>query len=283
MSHNPNEFNKEKYRELITQREYYAVKANDLIRSRYLLSAQEQKALNFIISKIKPDDDLFSTKEFNITEYCQACGIDYEGGANYKYIKSTLKGIADKSVYIPTEDGGELLIRWLNMVYINKNSGIVRYSFFEGIIPYLSQLKSNYTQFRLINTLAMKSQYSIRIYEILKSYESLEEYKVDLEELKILLYAVNYKRYPDFRRNVLDIAVDEINRYSDIIVNYIPITKGRKVERILFKINKKDFKSSIKTMATRHEVIGIRDKERFGEQLDGETIANLILGEEEKN
>lgn len=242
-----------------TQRNYLTIKANNLIRSRYKLSALEQKALNFMISQIKPQDDLTSEKEFNIKDFCLVCGIDAEGGANYKYIKNTLKNIADKSVYVPTEEG-ETLIRWLSTVDINKNSGIVSYKFFERVIPFIHHLQEKFTQFELINTLAMKSQYSIRLYELLKSYESLFIYTVELEEFKNILSVDKYKRYPDFRRFVLDTAIKEINEYTDIKVTYKPIKKGRKISILEFTIKKKDIKEMTLSHAKSEEIVGTRDE-----------------------
>lgn len=245
--------------ETTSQRTYLTIKANNLIRSRYKLSALEQKALNFMISQIKPDDDLMSEKQFNIKDFCLVCGIDAEGGANYKYIKNMLKNIADKSVYIPTEEG-ETLIRWLSTVDINRNSGTVSYKFFERVIPFIHHLQEKFTQFELINTLAMKSQYSIRLYELLKSYESLSVYSVTLEEFKKILSVDKYKRYPDFRRFVLETAVREINEYTDIKVECIPIKQSRKVAILKFYITKKDIQEMTISHAKSEEIMGARDE-----------------------
>ena len=38
----------------------------------------------------------------------------------------------------------------------------------------------------------------------------------------------------------MEIAIKEINLYSDIEVSYEPVFKGRKVVSIIFHINKKD-------------------------------------------
>lgn len=249
---------KQDYLQTIENRSYLTIKANNLIRSRYELSALEQKALNFMISQIKPDDDLMTEKKFNIKDFCLVCGIDADGGANYKYIKNTLKNIADKSVYVPTEEG-ETLIRWLSTVDINKNSGIITYKFFERVIPFIHHLQEKFTQFELINTLAMKSQYSIRLYELLKSYESLSSYDVELDAFKKILSVDKYDRYPDFRRFVLDTAIKEINEFTDIHVEYTPVKKGRKVFTIQFCIHRKGIKEKTLSRAKSEQIVGTRD------------------------
>ena len=50
----------------------------------------------------------------------------------------------------------------------------------------------------------------------------------------------SYERFPDFRRRVLDIACDEINALTDIVVKYELIKNGRKFEKIKFFIREKN-------------------------------------------
>jgi plasmid replication initiation protein len=87
--------------------------------------------------------------------------------------------------------------------------------------PHLLLLKEQFTQFELLYTLAtMRSRYSMRMYELLKSYECQRQHAFGIDELKKSLSAEKYSRFPDFRRNVLDVAVKEINGLSDIRVAY---------------------------------------------------------------
>ena len=54
------------------------------------------------------------------------------------------------------------------------------------------------------------------------------------------------KRYPDLRRNVLEVAVKEISEKTDIIVSYEPIKNKNKVVKIAFSIEKKSQGSTLK-------------------------------------
>jgi plasmid replication initiation protein len=115
--------------------------------------------------------------------------------------------------------------------------------------PYLLELKKHFTAYSLYYTLAMKSKYSIRIYELLKSYEFVSEYIFKIESLKKMLDAEKYKLYADFRVKVIDVAVREINEFSDITVTYAIEKQGRKFEKIVFKINqKKDIDERLETL-----------------------------------
>jgi plasmid replication initiation protein len=108
-----------------------------------------------------------------------------------------------------------------------------------NIKQYLIDLSRNFTKYELYNILALKSKYSIRLYELFKSYAFQRVKEIELEELKELLGAVNYE-YRDFKRRIMDKTCEEINYYTDINVSYEAITKGRKVVAIVFYIAPKE-------------------------------------------
>ena len=221
-------------------RNYKVVKSNRLIqKTRFQLSLQEQKVILYLISMIKPSDEGFITTEFNISEFCQVCGIFDQSGKNYNDIKDAIKSLADKSIWITLENGKQTILRWIDKPFIDSEAGTMQIKFDDLLRPYLLHLRENFTQFELLYTLAMKSQYSIRLYEILRSYEYKHEIEFRIDELKELLSATSYDRYPDFRRYVLEIALREIEAVSDINVFYEVIKEGRKFTRIRFSISVK--------------------------------------------
>lgn len=243
--------NAEEKMEIDIKREYWVVKGNELIQqNRFELSLPEQKAIAFICSMIKPIEVLDRVKdvpfqleyEFNIRDYCKICGIDYEGGKNYKDIKATIKKLADRSMWL--EDGdSETLMRWLAYVKINKRSEKVQIEIDRTIAPFLFNLQKKFTQYQLYNILAMKSAFSVRIYELMKSYAFQKNKLFELDELKRLLGVENvksYKEFAPFRQKVLEKAQEEINALTDINIYFEPITKGRKVVKIKFRIEHKN-------------------------------------------
>jgi len=239
-------------------RSYKIVKANDLIqKSRFNLQLQEQKIILYLISKIKPEDVELKEHLFEIQDFCKICGLDSCNGANYIYIKKTLKDLRDKSIWITLDDGSETVLAWLDTVTINKDSGIVKLKIAEMMKPYLLLLREHYTQYELLYTLAMKSQYSIRLYELLKSYEYQRTRTFDIDELKLRLSAEKYKRFADFKRYVLDRAINEINSLSDLDVTYDIIKKNRKFIKIEFTMTIiKDITTRVKTWAKIEKIIG---------------------------
>ena len=245
----------------LEQRDKLVVKANELIqKSRFNLSLQQQKIVLYLISQIMPQDDDFKLYSFTIPEFCRVCGITVESGKNYQDVKNAIKEIADKSLWIRLPNGKSTLVRWIEKPYIDDKSGVIDIRLDADMKPYLLQLKENFTEYEIIYTLHFKSKYSIRLYELCKSihYNDLEEYhrRYSIEELRQLLGAESYTVFKDFRRRVLEPAIDEINEYSDKEVNYQTITQGRKVIGIELFVKSKETAEILKIRATIEKELG---------------------------
>ena len=207
--------NKEKL-EIEKKRELKVFKANEIIqKSRFDLSVTEQKTLAYICSMIKPrtalenalKSDYQLEYEFNIREYCKVCGIFYDSGRNYAMIKETLKSLSDRSFWVEFPNGDDVLMRFISKVRSNKHSGKAFVRIDEDMVPYLFDLGQKFTAYQLRNILGMKSAYSIRIYELMKSYEFRSEIEIDLQELKRLLDIENvksYEKYHSIKQKILD-------------------------------------------------------------------------------
>lgn len=226
-----------KYCDIMKHRTYIAVKANVLIqKTRYHLTAQEQKIIIFAISKIKPTDKDFELYQFDLKELCEVCGIEYNG-KNYQNFKETIQRLADKSFWLNLENK-EILCRWVSKVIIVPQTTTVYFRFDDTLKPYLLQLKNNFTSFEVRYALDLESNYSIRFYELLKSYAFTGEYIITIAELMEKL-EVSYNRMNNFRQRVLDVAIDEINEKTDLIVSYEFIRQNRRIHSIKFLIDKK--------------------------------------------
>lgn len=219
-------------------REHQVVKHNILIQSsRYSLSLQEQKILLYVVSKIKPGDEVLKEYDFEITEFCKGCGIDYDSGGNYIHIKKSVQDMRNKSFWIELNEDEEVLCSWVNKARINKKSGRIKIRLDDDLHQYLIGLKENFTVYQLLSILPMKSQYSIRIYEILRSFAwKKREVCFDLGQLKKKLMAENYVNFKDFRRFVIEQAVRDINKFTDLEVDWEPLKKGNKVIQIIFRM-----------------------------------------------
>lgn len=222
-------------------RDYLVIKGNEIIqKARYDLSLQEQKLLAYCISQIKPNDSTSTVYTVSIPDFCKVCGIDYNNGKNYASVKSTVLSLVKQAFWILEPDGSEVTVHWLEKVRINRGNGKIKIRFDEDLKKYIHGLFRNFTQYELLAVLPMKSHYSFRIYELLKSYAYTKKHRFEIDELKRLLMAEIYVNFKDFRVKVIEPSIREINAYTDLKVEWEPETKGRKVIAITFYMIKLD-------------------------------------------
>ena len=134
----------------------------------------------------------------------------------------------------------------------------VKIEFHREIMPYLINLKKNFTQHALSDIAELNSKYSIILYRWLSmQYNQYEHYSVKggrraeqveayrnptitVKELRLMTDTVNeYKKFPDFSIWVLDKSFEEINAHTSFNVTYDKIKKGRSIDSIVFHIEKK--------------------------------------------
>ena len=172
-------------------------------------------------------------------DFCRVCGIELNG-KNYANIKESILQLHNKAFWIETEEK-DTLVSWIIKATIYKNDTRIRIRLDDDLKPFLLHLREQFTAYELSYILVMRSKYSIRLYEYLKSYLSLDIITISVKELKEILDCVNdYNRWCDFKRRVLDTALAEINGYTDLQITTEYIRKNRSIEKIIFHIGKKD-------------------------------------------
>ncbi|MBW9331807.1 RepB family plasmid replication initiator protein [Lactococcus raffinolactis] len=127
------------------------------------------------------------------------------------------------------------------------------------IMPYLIELKKNFTQYALSDVMELNSKYSIILYKWLSmNYNQYEHYSIkggrreeqlevyqnpsiSIKELRIMTDTINlYKTFKDFDSYVLKNSLKEINEHTHFNVTYEKLKVGRSIDRIQFHISKKE-------------------------------------------
>ena len=271
----------EKKNTLSQQRTRIVVASNDLLlKSRFSLTARQQKIILYLISKISPFDTDFQLYDFSISEFCRCCGIDASSGNNYRDMKKAIKDIADKSIWIQDESGQETLLRWIEKPYINRQKGIIQIRFDNDMKPFLLQLQKNFTQFELLWTLRFQSKYAFRLYELIKSihYYELDTYTktFDIDELRKLLDAKGYTTYQSFKERVLEPACEEINAYSEKTITYRPIKNKLAVTAVELTVSTKEVLDRLRLqMKIEEELDCLADVKEEGGKPEPEETPNV--------
>lgn len=261
------------------------IKSNELIQRRtHLLSVQEQKIILFLISQLRPDQKDFEYQVFDIIDFCEACGIHTKSGKNYNDLRKAIQGLRDKSMWIIGEKK-DTLISWIQKAEIEYGSGTVNIMFDPDMKPFLLELKNKYTQFDLIYTLTMRSKYSVRLYEILKSYEKIgDPIQFSLSRFKELVGA-EYEEWYDIKRRIVEAAIKEINEVGDMHVLYTTKKKGKAIIGITFSVKpKRKFHQQVETRrAIESRMTKGRNASEKPEKTEPPMLGQLTLdGENEK-
>ena len=212
-------------------------KSNDLIQNAmYSLSLSQQKLMLHIFSMIKPSDTELPRYEMSIYEFLKLCGVDPHNGSMYKQVKKNIEDIANAKVQWIRLAGTQkiTMFRWLSSATIDEGTGKIVLTLDQSLKPHLIQLKEFYTTMNITYTLPMKSQYSLKIYELCKSYQNL--YLTKKEKGEPLVWSIetlkkqvdcNAANWAHVRRTVLDKAKSEINGHTDIYFDYEVYEKDR--------------------------------------------------------
>ena len=134
----------------------------------------------------------------------------------------------------------------------------VKIEFHREIMPYLINLKKNFTQHALSDLAELNSKYSIILYRWLsmnynqyehysakggRRAEQIESYRnpsISIKELRIMTDTVNdYERFQSLETWILKKPLEEINAHTSFNVTYDKIKKGRSIDSIVFHIEKK--------------------------------------------
>lgn len=226
-------------------------KSNDLVQmTRNNLTLSQQRLMLHIFSMIKPEDTDLPSYELSIYDFIKMTGMDPHSGALYKQVRKNIEELANAPIQWIKNNGTSTVetFRWIDKVRIDEGRARMTITLDPVLKPHLVQLKTLYTTMDVTYTMLMRSTYSIRIYELCKSYQSLYLKKKAAGEplvwnLSMLYEQLSYtaNRWSDFRRLALEKAKTEINEKTDIIFNYdVYEKKGQKVLSLVVTIDPVD-------------------------------------------
>ncbi len=143
------------------------------------------------------------------------------------------------------EDGKIVKSRWISQVKYLDNEGAIEIVFTPAVVQGISRIngvKEFFTQYLLSQTAQLKSVYSSRLYELLIQWQSTGNTPViNLEDFRAQLGIEDnqYRLMSDFKKRVLDLAINDINEKTDIKVSYEQHKKGRLISGFSFTFKQK--------------------------------------------
>ncbi len=219
------------------------VSSNDLVHAKYSMSLWQKRLFAYAVSQIRREDREFGYLRIYYSEllnYYEASG----GKKAYDAIREAPKQL-DATIEVPYRDEeGYFRYAYLKLLSGYTVAGddgernqYVELKFNDDLRDHLLALRERFLSYELENVRRLRSVYSIRIFELLKSHQFQHSVEFRVDYLREILQITDaYKLYSDFRRNVIDKAQKDLAESCDIYFQYQEIKRANKVEAIRFSI-----------------------------------------------
>jgi plasmid replication initiation protein len=223
-------------------------KSNNLVESRYKFDIWETRFFLSILSNIQKENTDFKTYRIRYKDIIKTFGL--KSGDAYASLRDAAKSLMRKTVRTSYTLNGVAREQERNLIstidYMSEGQvGTENHEYIDVVVheemkPFLLQLSKNFTAYDLRNV-AHLGVYSIRLYELLKQYESIGSRTLKVDEMKTMFELnTEYPKYNDFYRWVIKPSEAEINKHTDLSITEIEkLKEGRKVVALRFRFRTK--------------------------------------------
>ena len=222
------------------------VKSNKLVQALQTLNLNEARLLQLAIVDARETGQGLSTEEpleLNAVRYAKAFNVSAD--AAYLALSEAEDSLFKRQFTITNEDGTLTKSRWIQDANYRKGEGRILVTLTRVVIEHVTKIdgfEQYFTSYHLKKTADFKSVYAVRLYELLMQWKAVGRtpaYELDRLRGQLGIGVNEYTRMEAFKRRVLDIAVDQINEHSDLIINYEQHKKGRSISGFSFNFKYK--------------------------------------------
>ena len=177
---------------------------------------------------------IYSTQQDGKTEFIKA---DFEkkfGIEKYQTKHAKEDSLRLLDLKVSTEDlENEKFSFWNIFMGMEYNKGLFQFEWNPKMIPHILELKEKYIITDLTITSQFKSGFSWMLYDYIKAHYGYWHKLISKDAFMRLFGVENKKTYQrntgDFKKTVLDVAIAEINQYTEFKVWYVEEKMGRTI------------------------------------------------------
>ena len=231
------------------------VKSNQVIEASYTLTTIEQRLILSAIAQIPKgepvtDEVIYTVSVADLQKF----------GANettaYRDLKESVSRLFDRSIVLRSSDRTSRT-RWVQKIDFMDSRGVIGIRFSKDILPFLSNLSTEFTKYLASDLIGVTSTYAIRLYELLVQYQSIGKREISVVDLRWMFELQNkYPVWADLKRWVIDQAVKEINEFSPLSVTYETKKTGRKITSNNLRFKQKPKQAQIATETPKRDQTG---------------------------
>jgi plasmid replication initiation protein len=221
-------------------RKLTVIEPHELLDSTYSLDLIEIRFLQLAFAVIYRLDGIIEDKlyEVDLKEFAEEFNLSDDTA--YRALKDVSLSLAKRTLILKSalidksaRKTEMSVIHWLEEVRYDTSCSSVRLKWSKSIIPLLNGLgKDNlYSKYLLENTRNMKSIHSVRLFRLLNKWKVAGKVKWELKEFRRLMGIAedSYACVLNFRRDVIQKSINDINKLSGLEVGYTSLKKGRKI------------------------------------------------------
>ena len=223
------------------------VKSNKLITAIQNLTLLETRLIQLaIVDARESGRGLHMDKPLRIDalRYAEAFGTTRQNA--YMRLRDAEDTLFNRRfTFIDIKDGRPVKSRWVQQVKYFDDIGAIEIIFTHAVISEITRIdgfEQFFTSYLLEQTAELSSVYSIRLYELLVQWRSIGKtpvFEINQFREQLGLGVNEYPRMNNFKARVLDLAVNEINKHTDILVGYEQIKAGKIIIGFAFTLTKK--------------------------------------------
>lgn len=223
-------------------------KDNKLISASYSLGIPEQRIIFLAIVEARAQKQMIDARgvlQIHASSYQEQFKV--EKHTSYDALKSAAKGLFDAhfeydDIHEKTGDLVHRIFRWVQSVaYIDK-TGMIELQFTDAVIPLITRLSEQYTEYDLKQVSELQSEYAIRLYELMMQWKTVgKTNKIATDDLrkKLGVQPEQYKEMHNFKARVLKHAIKQINNFTDVTADYVQHKTGRVITGFTFTFKQK--------------------------------------------
>lgn len=263
------------------------VKDNRMIEASYTLDLVEQRIILMAIAWVREHGVTLTRDtwvEVRAQDYAEIYGVDTT--IAYRQLKAACESLLDRRIRIKgvnpaTRATAVYNSHWVNSAVYVETVGFVHLRFDETLIPYMSDVRTQFTSYNLDSVQKLSSTYAIRLYELLSQYKKIGKRKISIGDLKDFLECDSpaYERIDNFKKKVIDFSVAQINSSTDMECSYTTEKAGTRVVAFDFLIKPKR-KARIKK--EKDELIPVLSKKLSPQELARQAIEDAVKAAEAK-
>ena len=237
------------------------VKDNALIQASYTLDLAEQRLILLAIIEARNSGQGIthdSLLRIHASNYAKQFGVNDKTA--YTVVKDASKGLFDR--YVTYHDKNpkngkdrSFHCRWVDKIGVEPDSGIVYMRFTSDVVPLITRLENHFTSYEIDKVANLTSIYAIRLYELCVAWREqgfTQRYKIDDLRQKLGVEPEQYKEMHNFKARVINLAIKQINKHTDITVKYEQHKTGRTITAMSFTFKQKKAPEQLATATNKN-------------------------------